>query len=370
VYPNNVANAIICPACHAQNRPTWEFCARCGEPLESVPTQSVSRQDTLVEATLVDEAPPPDSGSFWLLLMVAIAIGTVVLACRDIATQPPPSPPTPGVFAFGGPTPSASPAAPAVATNADVEEARRLIGQNNLAQAIPLLQKAVGENPGNGEYQHLLGRALWGTGDRDAALQAYSQAASLDPGAYRVEYAQALETSGRVDEAAAQLEAALAAQPGTGIIEEGLSRIYYNRGDYAKAAPLLESVAARTHDPVVMQQLAYAAEKTGDHERAIATYRQVLSAQPRADVARGQLAETLLAAGRGDEAVNVLQEGLQGEPNAPLLQRGLGSVFERSGHPAEAAAAYREYARLAPSAPDAADISERAARLEASLKGS
>ena len=66
----------------------------------------------------------------------------------------------------------------------------------------------------------------------------------------------------------------------------------------------------------------------------------------------------------------MLQEGLQRAPNAPLLQRGLGSVLERSGRPAEAAAAYREYARLAPSAPDAADISARAARLEASAKES
>jgi tetratricopeptide (TPR) repeat protein len=365
-----VANAIVCPSCHAQNRPTWEFCARCGQPLDAAPTQVVSRQETLAGAPALADEPPRDSGSIWLFLMVAIAVGTVVLACRDIATQPPPPPPTPGVFTFGGPAPTGSPAAsPVVSANADIEQARRLIGQGNLAEAIPLLQKAVGENPGNAEYPHLLGRALWTTGDREGALQSYSQAASLDPGAYRVEYAQALETMGRAEDAAAQLEAALVAQPGSAIAEEGLSRIYYNRGDYAKAAPLLESLAARTHDPVVLQQLAYAAEKTGDRERAISTYRDVLTAQPRADVARGLLAESLLAAGRSNEALTVLQEGVERAPGAPLLQRGLGSVLERSGRPAEAAAAYREYARLAPSAPDAAEIAARAARLEASLKG-
>ena len=37
------------------------------------------------------------------------------------------------------------------------------MSQGNLAQAIPLLQKAAAENPGNAEYQHLLGRALWTT---------------------------------------------------------------------------------------------------------------------------------------------------------------------------------------------------------------
>jgi Flp pilus assembly protein TadD len=368
-----VANAILCPSCHAQNRPTWEFCARCGEPLEAAPTQVFAKQETLtgVPALASVDEPQRDSSSLWLFLMVAISVGTVVLACRNIANQPPTPPATPGVFTFGGPISNASPPPPVdVAANADIEEARRLLSQGNVAQAIPLLQKAAAENPSNSEYKHLLGRAQWSAGDREGALAAYGQAARLDPGAYRVEYAQALETVGRVQEAAAELESALVAQPGTTIIEEGLSRIYYNRGDFAKAAPLLESVAARTHDPVVLQQLAYAAEKTGDRERAISTYREVLTAQPRADVARGLLAENLLAQGRSNEALSVLQDGIQRAPDAPLLQRGLGSVLERSGRPAEAAAAYREYARLAPSAPDAAEVSARAARLEASLKGS
>jgi predicted Zn-dependent protease len=366
-----VANAIICQACHAQNRPTWEFCARCGEPLEASDTQIVSRQQTLTGIPAASESQPRDSSSFWLFVMVAVAVGTVVLACRDIAAQPPAPPPTPGVFGFGGPTPAGSPLpSPEIATTDDVEQARRFLAQGNLAQAIPLLQKAVAENPGNAEFQHLLGRAQWNSGDREGALSSYVQAARLDPAAYRAEYAQALETVGRVDEAIGEMEALLVAQPGNAVVQEGLSRIYYNRGDFAKALPLLEGVAGRTRDPVVLQQLAYAAEKSGDRERAISTYRDVVSAQPRADVARGLLAESLLAAGRSNEALTVLQEGLQRAPDAPLLQRGIGSVYERSGRPAEAAAAYREYARLAPTAPDAADISARAARLEASLQTS
>ena len=44
----------------------------------------------------------------------------------------------------------------------------------------------------------------------------------------------------------------------------------------------------------------------------------------------------------------------------------VGSVLERSGRPAEAAAAYRAYARLAPNAPDAREIAARAAQLDAS----
>jgi predicted Zn-dependent protease len=82
-------------------------------------------------------------------------------------------------------------------------------------------------------------------------------------------------------------------------------------------------------------------------------------------VTRGLLAESLLEDGKKDEALAVLQEGLKATPSAPLLQRQAGSVLERSGRPAEAAAAYRAYARLAPNAPDAKEIAARAARLEA-----
>ena len=61
----------------------------------------------------------------------------------------------------------------------------------------------------------------------------------------------------------------------------------------------------------------------------------------------------------------MLQEGLQLSPNTPLLERQMGSVLERSGRPAAAAAAYRNYTRLAPNAPDAKEIAARAAQLEA-----
>jgi predicted Zn-dependent protease len=352
-----MASAIICPACQARNRPKWEYCVRCGESLDGV---------AVTERQPDDEAHPRDLSTLYLLAMVAVVAGTLVMACRNIASQPPPPAATPGVFSFGGPLPGPSPAAATPLANNDAEAARRLLGQGKAAEAIPLLEKAAADNPENGEYQQLLGRARWTTGDRDGALQSYAEAARLDPAAYRLGYAQALEMAGRLDEATAEFEGVVEVQPGSAIAQEGLGRLYYRRGEYAKALPLLEGLAAQTRDPVVLQQLAYAAEKTGDRERAIATYRDVLAVEPQAEVARGLLAENLFAAGRRDDAIAVLQEGLQRTPDVPVLHRGLGNLLEQSGRAAEAAAAYREYTRLAPNAPDAAAIAARAARLEAS----
>ena len=271
-----MASAIICPACRAQNRSNWEFCARCGEALDRAPTQVTSHQQTLTGVAALSSDAPRDASSFYLILMVVTLVGTVALACRDIARQPTPPPATPGVFTFGGPLP-ASPAPVAAAANPGVEEARRLLAEGRTAEAISLLERAAGEEPGNAEYRHMLGQARWSTGDREGALQSYAEAARLDPAAYRAGYAQMLEMIGRVADATVELEAVLAVQPGNAIAEEGLSRLYFNRGDYAKALPLLETLAGRTRDPVVLQQLAYAAEKAGDRERAIAAYRDVLT---------------------------------------------------------------------------------------------
>jgi regulator of sirC expression with transglutaminase-like and TPR domain len=58
------------------------------------------------------------------------------------------------------------------------------------------------------------------------------------------------------------------------------------------------------------------------------------------------------------------------DPNAPLLHRARGVVFERAGKAREAAAAYHRYAQLAPNAPDAQDLESRAKKLDPSGAGS
>jgi Flp pilus assembly protein TadD len=75
----------------------------------------------------------------------------------------------------------------------------------------------------------------------------------------------------------------------------------------------------------------------------------------------------LFKQGKADQALAVFREGLATDPSAGLLHRGLGSLLERSGRPGEAAAAYREYARLTPDSADAANLAQRAGLLERSV---
>jgi predicted Zn-dependent protease len=112
------------------------------------------------------------------------------------------------------------------------------------------------------------------------------------------------------------------------------------------------------------QELGHALQKSGDAEGAAQVYEGILADAPFANVTRGLLAETRIAQGRFDDAIAIFQAGLAREANAPLLHRGLASALERAGRDAEAAAEYREYARLAPGAADAQELAARAAALD------
>ena len=88
---------------------------------------------------------------------------------------------------------------------------------------------------------------------------------------------------------------------------------------------------------------------------------------PEATATRALLSESLVEQGRKDEALAVLQEGLKAAPDAPQLQRQMGSVLERSGRPDAAAAATGPTWRWRPTLPDANEIAARAAQLEAAV---
>jgi predicted Zn-dependent protease len=145
-----------------------------------------------------------------------------------------------------------------------------------------------------------------------------------------------------------------------------LATLYMQANRFQDAATILRRAAShRPDDLAVQQELGHALQRNGDPDGAAQVYEGILAAAPQAIVTRGLLAEVRIAQGRFDEAIGLFQAGLARDANVPLLHRGLASALERAGRDTEAAAEYREYARLAPGAADAQELAARAAALEA-----
>jgi Flp pilus assembly protein TadD len=336
--------AVVCPRCGALNRPTWEFCARCNEALEGA--LPVDEGTSPAEATEEAERRASSFGANAIAAGAALALLVLGIAGWRYASQAPPLPrPDPSLFTVA----TQPPELPAAAAQG----------------AAVRLAAAVAADPENAEYHMAYGNALWRMDDRDGALAEHAEAARLDP-RLQMQYARSLDIAGHAAEAAREYEDILAKNPGAVTVQEDLGRMLFRNGDYAKAASHLQlAFQARPDDPVLAQELAYSLDQAGDRTQATDMYRQVLAQAPQAVIARGLLAEALVQEGKQGEALSLLDEGLRDTPTAPLLYREKGSVLERSGRPAEAAASYRAYARLAPNAKDAKELAARAARLEA-----
>jgi Flp pilus assembly protein TadD len=359
-----VRQAVVCPKCGALNRPSWEFCARCNEALEG----ALPAPDRAVPAVAEEGVVQPSSASATATAVAAtlVLLALGVVAWRYASQAPPLARPDPSLFTFAekpADLPKAPP--PTGPGEADYLEGRRLMNAGDFAGAVTRLAAAVAASPGNAEYHNVYGHALWRSGDQEGALAEHAEAARLDP-RLQMQYARSLDIAGQGAAAIRVYEAILAMNPASATVHEDLGRLLFRNGDYAKAAShLQQAVLSRPDDPVLAQELAYSLDQAGDRTQAAAVYQRVLSQAPQAVLARGLLAENLLGQGKREEAVALLEEGLKSTPSVPLLHREMGSVLEQSGRPAEAAAAYRTYARLAPNAPDAKELRDRAARLEA-----
>ena len=376
VRPEDV---LICPACQTRNRARWEFCVRCGESLQDVTLTSAppleSREPSDQEGVEEPQTEPQDNGEAGMVLLVGVLVLILLnaVACLWQRDRPPATRPSPDLFTLGTQPPSLPAPGKEVAGGPgarDFEEGRRLLAGGEAAKAIAFLSRAVEAAPENAIFHDVLGQALGATGALDQAFVQFGEAARLDRAQFGTKTAQRLADAGRNEEAARAYEQLLASSPGDPAAQEGLGRMQYRLGNYAAAAPLLQrAVGARSDDPVLTQELGYALQATGDTKGAIEAYNKVLALVPSAEIARGLLAQLIYEQGSPENAIALVQEGIQRDPQAPLLRRRLGSILEQSGRAQEAAREYREYSRLAPNAPDAKDMAERAARLEGSSGG-
>ena len=139
--------AVVCPACGALNRPTWEFCARCNESLEGAKPSEAPAGGGRTRASLGPPSCRPGCdrrgrGSR-LRRCSAWPPGASSRAPRR------PAPPDPGLFTFPTRPARDPPGAPRPRGRgaADFDAGRRLLVAGDFAGAVPRLAAAVAADP-------------------------------------------------------------------------------------------------------------------------------------------------------------------------------------------------------------------------------
>jgi tetratricopeptide (TPR) repeat protein len=360
-------HAIVCAACGTRNKASWAFCAGCGEDLAVAPAPAAIET---AKAEAAAARPGDVKGGGWIALLylsVALVAGFVVWRLAPSLTTTVPAMPTPAPVTVEA---SAPPVRPRSRAAQLFDQGRSHLERGDAAGALPLLAEAVQLEPSSALYRHGYARTLWMTDARPAALEQYEAAARLAPDTvvYRADLARALRQEGRAADAVREFERVLSATPDDVETLRELARLLRESGATQRSVELSRRAAAlRPTDLELMHEVGRSLEASGDWQGAAEAYSRILTYFADASVVRGRLAEVLLRQGKVEEAVRVLETGIEKNPRAPRMWLTLASVLERSGRVEDAIVRYREFSRLAAGTADAEAMSRRADELEQRL---
>ncbi len=173
----------------------------------------------------------------------------------------------------------------------------------------------------------------------EEALEAYAGAASAAMDAEpHAALADALLRAGRLSDALAPADDAVRRFPNDARGWHAAGRVRLDRGDPAKALPLLERAGELGDDPGVRRDRARALADLGRMEEALSVLGNVASLDARASLLR---AEWLHALGRTEEALAACDAALRADPETrDVAYHRKGKLLLAAGRPKEAAAAF------------------------------
>lgn len=227
--------------------------------------------------------------------------------------------------------------------------------------------------PDNASLHNALGEARLMAGERELALGRFRRAAELDPS-----LSDAFRNIGlvylrhrRFVEAQAALERALslassddqAASGGTARTWELLARVHEGRQQWAPAmAAYTRAIEGAPDRAVLYHNLAVLNERTGSQVEAERLYRGALARDPSLLDTRHALGHLLLAAGRAQEAVVLIESVVAARPEDVEALINLAMAYQHLGRTADARSTYQRCLQSGP-----ADLETRQ-RVEAQLQ--
>jgi len=228
---------------------------------------------------------------------------------------------------------------------------RDLLRERRAPDAALLLGRAAALPGAPAEAHGLLAEALLETDAADAALTAADAAIALreKDGALRLLRARIRRTLGATDGAMDDAAAAVMADPSDREAKSLLATCLSESGRHDEAILLLhQALVSEPGAPHRAAMLAMAMMRAGRHDAAEELYALAESMAPYARGIVPLRAQNALLAGRVPDAIAMTRAALARQSGEASLHAMLGQALQRQGQSTEAAAAYREAARLDP----------------------
>ncbi len=222
-------------------------------------------------------------------------------------------------------------------------EAARLAQGPKPGDAVPLVERLLGEAPDDPEALTVAALVAQRTGRGDEAVRLFAAArdADADNPSRHQNLAVALKRLGRFDEALAAFETALALRPrhGATIANMGSCLLAAGRNDEALARLDPAGVDDPAHADFCNNR-GIALARAGRFDEAVEAYRGPICARPAMAETQINMADALAQSGDAAGAMRVLEEVLAAGSNMRAANQ-LGLLKEKAGDFAAAAAALR-----------------------------
>ncbi len=311
----------ICRVCGVRNRPQYEDCVRCGEPLP----RATGGKGKARQGSAVARLP----AAVKLAIVMVAVLGVMVVSFRWLASG----------------------------TSAETSADLNSEGTRSLDDALAVSAES-GIDPGAfGEAAEATrnGKAAFRAGNFEEALQYFEDLLHTSPSNHTGHLFVGLckQKLGDITGAKASLRQAIGIKPNDQLTRKALIKLLVDTDELQEAGELQGwFVENKPFDAQARMDMARIYRQNGEVDLAIAELERAAELAPTSQEPKLELGTALIEASRSDEAVEIFEQIAIDNPRDPRAHAGIGAAFVREQRYQDAVSPLEKAAALDPKQPN------------------